>query len=309
VAVADNQKTMEGLSSKFVTVIPEHYGSVGVRWLDKIDDRLDRYLKRWELRRLNQLPMTGGRSLIIPCLNKRGKEVVLKMCPDPLALQREHDGLRHWQTSDKTVKVVRGNGARGAFVLEKLQGPMPTSLDEDILLQVAEVVDAIHGCPGALAATSAEQHISSIMAHCIGRISHPRVASLVATEDLKQAIDGALSLSLSADLSDMALLHGDLHLENLIVDPKRGLTAIDPKPFIGERAAEIAFLVRNAGPVYELSSRIERASLACAVDPERTLAWTRVVLLDTAISHARFRKSSTESINAMVRFCRSGQLP
>jgi streptomycin 6-kinase len=295
---------MDGLTEKFIATVPENYGSVGARWLDRLDEKVSRFLKKWQLTRTSEAPMMGGQAIALPCRNHKGKDVILKMCPDPYLLQREHDGLRYWQGSEKTVKVLRGNGARGAFVLERLHGPMPSSLDDDILVDVAEILDAMHNTPGSLPAMSAEQHIAAIMSHCIGRMSHPAVHEIVSTDDLKMAIDRALSLNISSNPEDMAVLHGDLHLENLINDKEKGLIAIDPKPFYGERAAEVALMVRDAGPVYEITSRIERASRACAVDPERTLAWTRVVLLGTAISHARHRKSSHESILTMVEFCR-----
>lgn len=300
---------MKGLSDKFIETIPEHYGSVGVRWLARLDDISARFMKKWQLTPMQESPLMGGRGLVIPCRNRKGKEVMLKLCPDPYMLQREHDGLRHWQGGGRTVKVIRGSGTRGAMVIDRLHGPMLTSLDDDILLDIAEIIDSIHGAPGPLAAMSAEQHMSSIMALCIGRFSHPRVMEVLSTDDIKNAIDGALALNISADHEDMTVLHGDLHLGNMIEDRKRGLTAFDPKPFIGERAIDVAFMVRDAGPIYELTSRIERASRACAVDPERTTAWTRVVLLDTAISHARHRKSSVESIKTMIEFCRSGRPP
>ena len=45
-----------------------------------------------------------------------------------------------------------------------------------------------------------------------------------------------------------ALLHGDLHHENILSDEVRGWLAIDPKGVIGEPAYEVGALLRNVKP-------------------------------------------------------------
>jgi streptomycin 6-kinase len=296
---------VDGISEHFPTYIIEYYGSVGRRWLSHLDGKVATYCSRWKLKPTGERALTGGRALIVPCRAADGQDVVLKLCPDPYALGRERDGLRHWRASGHTVKVLHGSGSRGAMVLERLHGGSPTRLDAQTLKDVAQLFAAIHETPKPLPALDCEQHVAFLLSHCIGRLSHPDVGAHATTDDFKLALDRALGLAVEHDPARDIMLHGDLHLENLLRGDDGRLVAIDPKPCMGERELDLALLARDAGPIEELESRITSLADVCAADAERVRAWTKVLLLETAINHARWAKSSEQSISAMMEFFRA----
>ncbi len=78
------------------------------------------------------------------------------------------------------------------------------------------------------------------------------------------------------------LLHGDYHHGNVLAAERMPWLAIDPKPLVGERAYDLAWLVRDrlstlaAQPGSRAAARRRLAKLASAleVDPERLRGWT-----------------------------------
>ncbi len=78
---------------------------------------------------------------------------------------------------------------------------------------------------------------------------------------------------------DTAVLHGDLHHQNVLDFGPRGWLAIDPKHIAGERAFDFVNILRN--PDYEVATapgRLGRQAHvlaeAAGLDRERLLKWT-----------------------------------
>jgi streptomycin 6-kinase len=77
-----------------------------------------------------------------------------------------------------------------------------------------------------------------------------------------------------------ALLHGDLHHDNVLFDADRGWLAIDPKGVVGEIEYEVGAALRNPVERLELfvqastiGRRVEHFARKLNVDPGRVLAW------------------------------------
>jgi streptomycin 6-kinase len=86
---------------------------------------------------------------------------------------------------------------------------------------------------------------------------------------------------LAASQRNPALLHGDFHHYNVLLDDKRGWIAIDPKGVVGELEYEIGAALRNPWERPELLAsadtierRLERFREALGVDVDRARAWS-----------------------------------
>lgn len=84
---------------------------------------------------------------------------------------------------------------------------------------------------------------------------------------------------LLATQSELVVLHGDLHHDNVLDFGARGWLAIDPKGLYGERTFDYVNLLRNpegqtARAVERLPGRVEQVASRAAVDPRRLLQWT-----------------------------------
>jgi streptomycin 6-kinase len=87
-------------------------------------------------------------------------------------------------------------------------------------------------------------------------------------------------ISLCDSQSDVRLLHGDLHHDNILFDTTRGWVAIDPKGIIGELAYEVGAALRNphtAPGLYANPAIIERRvdcfTRELHLDRTRVLGW------------------------------------
>jgi len=90
----------------------------------------------------------------------------------------------------------------------------------------------------------------------------------------------ALFLELEASQEHLALLHGDLHHENILFDEERGWLAIDPKGVVGDLAYELAAPLRNplADPdMFMTPAQMDRrVGIYCErfeLDRRRVLGW------------------------------------
>lgn len=98
-------------------------------------------------------------------------------------------------------------------------------------------------------------------------------------------IDRAESMlaDLLADDTEIVLLHGDLHHENIVVDADDRAYVIDPKGRLGDPAYEIGAWMRNPRDLWEVADPLPRLSrrmdIFCDVlgdDRERLQAWSFV---------------------------------
>ena len=106
--------------------------------------------------------------------------------------------------------------------------------------------------------------------------------------------DEAVSLmdELLASPREELLLHGDLHLGNLLAAEREPWLAIDPKPLVGDREFDVTALIRDKQDELvadvEASERLQHRfdllaeRLSC--DRERLRAWSIVVMTDYALS-------------------------
>jgi len=97
-------------------------------------------------------------------------------------------------------------------------------------------------------------------------------------ELLAAAVDWARQLG--ADQGEPVVLHQDFHGGNVLLSA-RGWLAIDPKPLVGERAFDVASLLRDRrddldralDAAARVRRRLDRLSAELGLDRERMRAW------------------------------------
>jgi streptomycin 6-kinase len=86
---------------------------------------------------------------------------------------------------------------------------------------------------------------------------------------------------LASEPDDVAVLHQDFHGGNVLRAERDPWLAIDPKPLVGERAFDVASLLRDrrpdlakeAHPVDRVRRRLDQLSEALELDRERIRRW------------------------------------
>lgn len=146
-----------------------------------------------------------------------------------------------------------------------------------------------------LAADGDDDEASRILCATLARLHAPRAApppdTLVplptwfaalapAAAAHGEVFTGSLAAAdrLLAEPCEPAVLHGDMHHDNVLDGGDRGWLAIDPKGLIGERGFDYANLFRN--PTAEIAlvpgrmrRQVKVVSSAASLDPARLLTW------------------------------------
>ncbi|NUT91783.1 MAG: phosphotransferase [Saccharothrix sp.] len=222
----------------------------GVRaWIDALPTLVDTLAARWDLEPVRRF--TGGTSHTLLC-RRAGEPVVLKLTPDPEIARQELDALRAWEPSPRMVRVLDSAVDQGALLLEGLEPGTPATYDPPAMV---ELLDALHVPPRGDFPTLADR-VDFVF------------ALLARRRPGDYSAGHAAAAKLARDDVRPTLLHGDLHLDNVLHAGGRGLVAIDPRPCIGDPASDAADFA-YAAP--DLRSGIE--ALSGAVDGDRLAAW------------------------------------
>ncbi|WP_158841684.1 aminoglycoside phosphotransferase family protein [Saccharothrix deserti] len=230
---------------------------VGVRsWLDGLPSLVAGLCRDWGLEVVR--PFSGGTSHTVLC-DRAGVPVVLKVTPEPALAVAEHAALRAWEASPRVVRVLAADPARGALLLEGLapgtpaaDGPEPDG---------AELLDVLRGLrvPPPDGFPPLSERVDFVFG--VLRARYPG--------DHDAAHEKAAELA--RDRVTPTLLHGDLHLRNVLDAGARGLVAIDPRACVGDPAVDA---VDFAYSYPDLREGIGRMS--AVVDGDRLAAWCEV---------------------------------
>jgi streptomycin 6-kinase len=118
------------------------------------------------------------------------------------------------------------------------------------------------------------------------RVSEPAVGRWVSAADLERGAERCQTLL--ATQTTRVLLHGDLHLGNVLDGgPARGLVAIDPRACVGDPCFDaVDYLLDGAGRD-GVETRCAALAAASGLDGDRLYAWCRAVAAIVAITYLR----------------------
>ncbi len=268
---------MQEIPPQFAQTIAEVYGPAGVAWLAGLTALVASCGERWGL--ALGAPFALSYNYVAPAERADGSQVVLKLgVPNP-ELSSEAAALAHYGGRG-CARLLDADPAGGALLIERLQpGTMLAALadDEAATRVAAGVMRALWQPPPA-------EHTFVTVARWglgFGRLrarfgggTGPLPTPLVARAE-------ALFAELLASSAAPALLHGDLHHDNILAAERAPWLAIDPKGVVGEPAYEVGAFLRNPiervlrapDPTRLLERRIAIFAEELGFEPARLAGW------------------------------------
>jgi len=216
------------------------------RWLDELPRIFVDLLADWDLTRDGDDLWHGFCSLVAPVVTDSGDRAVLKISfdGDDESLH-EALALQHWH-GDGTVRLLRADPHRRAFLLERLERRDLTEVwDLEACEIVAGLYPKLHQPALPQLAT-----ITSYVAQWLDDLAGQPQDIPIPPRYREQAL--SLGRDLVADPASVGrIIHGDLHYENVLaappsLSPERGeWLVIDPKPMSGDPHYEPAPMLWN----------------------------------------------------------------
>ncbi|MFB6819526.1 aminoglycoside phosphotransferase family protein [Streptomyces sp. NPDC056347] len=226
---------------------------------------------------VERIAAPGGRSslvLLVTCAD--GTPAALKIAPPGTAPEQERAALEHWNGWG-SVRLLAS--APGALLLERLHPEVSLrSLPEaKALLEAAGTVRRLWVEPPA-------GHGFGTVAERTGGRVEPMRAFAAARPDLAPLVSAAIAAreELVADSPETLLLHGNFRQSKVLAGERAPWLTVGPEPLVGERAYDLARLVRDrvedliASPNGAVTARRRIGKLADSleVDRERLRGWT-----------------------------------
>ena len=263
---------------RLVRALGESYGHAADDWLDRLAELAEQALSSTgqELT-LDRVVAPGGRSalvLLVTCPD--GTPAALKLAPPGAEPERERAALAHWNGWGAVRLLADGPGA---LLLERLHPEVSLrSLPEaKALLEAAGTVRRLWVEPPA-------GHGFETVAGRTARRTEPMRAGAEADPSLEPLVSAALAAreELLAHSPELLLLHGNFRQSKVLAGERAPWLAVGPEPLVGERAYDLARLVRDrvedliASPAGAATARrrIRKLADALDVDQERLRGWT-----------------------------------
>ncbi|MEU4210604.1 aminoglycoside phosphotransferase family protein [Streptomyces sp. NPDC026206] len=267
-------------------------GAAAQQWLAALPGIAQECLARWELTP-ERVQMPGGRtSMVVLVRQSDGTPAALKLTPPDGTAAREHAALAHWD-GRSAVRALRVDPEAGALLLERLHSDVSLrSLAEaKAQLEAAATLQRLWVPPPA------EHPFTTVAGHTAApadalRSYRGQPWAADARAVLDEALDLRDGLVAAGGEDSPALLHGEYHQGNVLAADRAPWLAIAPRPLVGERAYDLAWLVRDradtllAAPGAAAAARRRVAKLAESLDVDagRLRGWT---LFRTAEAGAR----------------------
>ena len=277
----------EGSRERLIT----RFGAGVGAWCAALPELVERYCLRWDLDL--DAALSGNSSRVFIGRQHGNRGVILKLTPDPAIANEEAIALRAWAATPHAVDLLDADLDAGALLLENIEPGTKVS-DEPQVPPVHEVAELLTGLretakydAGQLPALA--QGMEPMFSRIGGLLSNPQVSALVARQLLDDGYHRACEL---ASNGPQGLLHGDLHLSNILRGgPSRGLVAIDPRPGVGDLTWDaIDWTLNRATSMAEVHERIEQlCRLVPGLDPGRLWGWCQATAAALAILQLRRR--------------------
>ena len=268
--------------------LTRRYGSDVADWCTGIPALAVAMAERWEL--VLGEPFPGGNSAVtFRCRRSDCSPAILKLSPDLPVVAEQVATLRLFGAGGKVPAVLAADLEAGAVVLEMIEpGTRADALPRPPTgREWAELIQALH------VATVPPGYPRDLRAQCdgfferIGRlVSDPAIGRWVSSADVERGAERCRALI--ATETSPVLLHGDLHLGNVLDGgASRGLMAIDPRACVGDPCFDaVDYLLAGAGRD-GVDTRCAALASASGLDAGRLREWCRAVAAIVAILYLR----------------------
>ncbi|MER8091065.1 aminoglycoside phosphotransferase family protein [Streptomyces sp. NPDC087532] len=263
---------------RLVRALGESYGDSAADWLARLPALTEQALvSTGQELTVDRVAAPGGRSslvLLVTCSD--GTPAALKIAPSTAAPELEQAALAHWNGWGAVRLVATGPGA---LLLERLHPEVSLrSLPEaKALLEAAGTVRRLWVEPPA-------GHGFETVTERTARRTEPMRAFAAADPGLEPLVSAALAAraELVADSSELLLLHGNFRQSKVLAGERAPWLTVGPEPLVGERAYDLARLVRDRvedliaspGGAVTARRRIKKLADSLDVDRERLHGWT-----------------------------------
>jgi len=270
-----------GIADSFARTIGETFGVAGLEWLQRLPSLVDEYARRWSL--VVGLPFDLlSYNWVAPAQRADGSQSVLKVGFPRPELSLEIAALRSYAGCG-SVLLLEASQATGVLLLERLMPGTPLSREGDDRKAISTAVSVMR----RLWRPAAEKSEFPSIAAWTQGLGQLRRRYQGGTGPLPaRLVDAAESLvtELLSSAAAPVLLHGDLHLENILAAERERWIAIDPKGVIGEPTCEVGALVRDlwkrlphqACTKLPLAHQVDQFADELGLDRSRIVGWALV---------------------------------
>jgi streptomycin 6-kinase len=285
------------------------FGTGVAAWCAVLPEMVEQYCLHWRLELDRALSGNSSRVFIGRQYGNRG--VVLKLTPDRVVANEEAIALRAWAATPHSVDLLDADLEAGALLLENIEPGTKVS-DEPEVPPVNEVAELLTGLREAAKCDYGQlptlaQGMESMFSRIGGLLSNPQVSPIVAPQVLDDGCQRARELATSGPTG---LLHGDLHLSNILrAGRTRRLVAIDPRPGVGDLTFDaIDWTLDRVTSIDEIQERIDRlCELVPGLDRDRLWGWCQATAAALAIVRLR-RRPSDVSTRLLLKIAASNGL-
>jgi streptomycin 6-kinase len=265
----------------------------GREWLRRLPAIVQECADGWDLR--IGKPYNGGKvGLALRVERADGSPAVLKVNFPGRESAHEATALAHWR-GHGAVRLLERDDDRSALLLERCEpgGQLSDVADEDAAQTAAAVVlrriwrPPPDPHPFALLADEAEGWAERMPSQWKAR-GRPFEREL---------LDAARASyrELGSDQEEVVVCHQDFHGGNVLRATRERWLTIDPKPIVGEREFDTAWLLRDrrasimseAHPSRRLRRRLDLLSAELELDRERVRCWGIARMLTWALDAGR----------------------
>lgn len=224
----------------------------------------------------------GGRSSLALLVHRPdGTPAVLKIAPPGAEPSLERAALAHWNGWGAVELLAPEGGAAAgdSLLLERLHHEVSLrSLPEaKALLEASGTVRRLWVDPPA-------GHPFETVAERTARQTEPMLAAAAAEPELGGLVSAALAAreELVAHSPELLLLHGNFRQSKVLSGERAPWLAVGPEPLVGERAYDLARLVRDRvedliaspGGAVTARRRIKKLAESLELDQARLHGWT-----------------------------------
>ncbi len=257
------------------------YGKLGEKWLSNLNQTIKILRNFWLLKEIKPVENLTY-NFVVKALNNENIPVILKICCDKKIFNEELKALKYFNGYG-SVALYDYNSEYNAFLLQQaIPGTTLESLYPD---KLEFVMDFFLSTIAKLHDHSLQKkHQFYSISHWLKSIDNIKsniIPPLLVTKAIK------LKNNLLASMKNQKVLHGDLHLDNILQN-KMVWLAIDPKGIIGDTEFEIAaFNFIDKNELENISStlfleRIEKIADKAKLSPQRIKDWTFIRLILSA---------------------------
>ncbi|MFJ5044604.1 aminoglycoside phosphotransferase family protein [Streptomyces sp. NPDC088719] len=267
---------------RLVRALGEMYGDAAAAdWLDALPALTGQALTAGDGLTAERVAAPGGRSSLVVLVRRAdGTPAALKIAPPVAGPGPERAALEHWDGWGAVRPLDAPElDASGALLLERLHHEVSLrSLPEaKALLEAAGTLRRLWVEPPA-------GHAFESVAARTDRQSAGMRAAAEADPELAPLVDAALAAraELVEGSPELLLLHGNFRQSKVLSGERAPWLTVGPEPLVGERAYDLARLVRDraedliaspGGPV-TARRRVKRLAESLEVEQARLHGWT-----------------------------------